>query len=94
MALGGGLYDRDPEPDRGSFSYAPVPTARVKAAQREWLFWVAMAIGLWAAFQGQPLTVYLVLGTFLVIASGIFLGREGARQWREARSKGKGSGSW
>lgn len=84
MSIGGGLYDQDPEPDRYR---TIVSESTIKGAQREWAFWIAMAIGLWASFQGQPATVFLFLGVVLIVISAIFLGREAKRQWAEAMKK-------
>lgn len=85
MGIGGGLYDHDPEPDRYR---EPVPWSRIKAAQREWLFWAVMVFGVWVAAQGQFLTVFLLLFTAVSVAASVFLVREARRQWREAREKG------
>ena len=84
MSVSGGLYDQDPEPDRHR---TIVSEATVKGAQREWAFWIVMAIGLWASFQGQPATVFLFMGMVLIVTSAIFLGREIKRQWSEAMKK-------
>lgn len=57
--IGGGLHDDDRPP-------AVVMTEReIHAKWREWAFWIVMAIGLWASFQGQPMTAFwfcVVLG--------------------------------
>lgn len=84
MSIGGGLYDRDPEPDR----YEPSGHALITAKGREWAFWAAMVLGLWAAFQGQPATVFLLLGVIITGVSLIFLAREARSQWRDSRGKG------
>lgn len=85
MSIGGGLYEhQDPEPDR----YGPSGRALITAKGREWAFWAVMAIGLWAAFQGQPATVFLFLGISLIVLSTGFLAREFRSQWRDSKEKG------
>lgn len=80
MNIGGGLYDQPPEP-------ASEPSSPRMVAQ-EWAFWIVMGLGLWAAFQGQPMTVFLLLVLIVVLGGFIVLGREIRRQYLEAKKRG------
>ena len=84
--VGGGLYDRDPEPDRNRFQTVSESTA--KAARREWLFWFAMAVGLWSALQVNPLVVFLFLLVIVGTLAFRWLGGEIHRQIQESKEKG------
>jgi hypothetical protein len=84
VSIGGGLYDRDPEPDRHKI----VPPARIKAAQREWGFWFAMVIGVWASFQGQAVLAFFFVVAAVLVPSCVFLWSQAKDQLLEAKEKG------
>jgi hypothetical protein len=87
VSVGGGLYDHDPEPDRHRLP--PVgPGRRLKAVQREWVFWVTLAFLLVVASRGQLKTVILFVVAVGAIVGGWFLTREVRSQWAESKDKG------
>ena len=73
------LHDDDRPPPEAA-------AAEVHAKWREWAFWGAMAIGLWAAFQGQSTTAFwfsmviLVVATLKVVAGPVV--NEISKTWR------------
>jgi Flp pilus assembly protein TadB len=87
VTVGGGLHDQDPEPDRHQMP-ALTPGRRLKAVQREWLFWGVLALLLAVASRGQLKTVILFVVAVGAIVGGWFLTREVRSQWAESKDKG------
>lgn len=85
--IGGGLHDHnpDPEPDRPPDL---IPRPKIKASQREWLFWMAMVLGFWVAFQGSFPTAFWFLIMIITALVTLFFCVQTKIQIREIKKKG------
>ena len=72
MTIGGGLHDDDRRP-----VHAPTQ----EGIRRERFFWILMIVGVWAAMQGWPQPVMVVLAPVLAIGVVMVLSRSETRSW-------------
>lgn len=73
--IGGGLHDDDRPPTEAV-------VAQVHGVWREWLFWAAMAIGLWGSFQGQPMTAFWFSIVMIGLPALVFVLLIGLKEYR------------